>query len=278
VATGGDRPGRGGNATGGERSSDGGRPGWRGLALLLGGVLLLVYGLPLATLVVGRSPASLLASVRDPAVTTAATTTLLSATVSTAVAVVLGIPLGYWLARTDSRAKSGLTALVAFPLVLPPVVSGMLLVAAFGGQGLGGLVGVSATRTFAGVVLAQVFVASPFVVLSARSAFAGVNRTVEEAAATLGASEWRTFRQVTLPLAGRGILAGITLAFARAAGEFGATLMVAYFPRTLPVQIRVAFQTGGLDAAFPVAVVLVAVSLVALGAINVLGGSRLVGV
>jgi molybdate/tungstate transport system permease protein len=254
------------------------RPGWRGLALLLGGVLLLVYGLPLATLVVGRSPATLLASVRDPAVTNAATTTLLSATVSTAVAVVLGVPLGYWLARTASRAASGLTALVAFPLVLPPVVSGMLLVAAFGGQGLGGLVGFSATRTFAGVVLAQVFVASPFVVLSARSAFAGVDRAMEEAAATLGASEWRTFRRVTLPLAGRGILAGITLAFARAAGEFGATLMVAYFPRTLPVQIRVAFQTGGLDAAFPVAVVLVAVSLLALGAINLLGGSRLVGV
>lgn len=278
MATGGERSGSGAQTGGGERLGGRERPGWRSLALVLGGVLLLVYGLPLATLVVGRSPASLLASIRDPAVTNAAATTLLSATVSTAVAVVLGVPLGYWLARTDSRAQSGLTALVAFPLVLPPVVSGMLLVAAFGGQGLGGLVGFSATRTFGGVVLAQVFVASPFVVLSARSAFTGVNRTVEEAAATLGASEWRTFRQVTLPLAGRGILAGITLAYARAAGEFGATLMVAYFPRTLPVQIRVAFQTGGLDAAFPVAVVLVAVSLVALGAINLLGGSRLVGV
>jgi len=259
-------------ASGGDRAS------WGGLALLLGGVLLLVYGLPLATLVVGRSPASLLNSLRDPAVTSAATNTLLSATLSTAVATVLGVPLGYWLARTESRAGPGLTALVAFPLVLPPVVSGMLLVAAFGGQGLGGLVGLSVTRTFAGVVLAQVFVASPFVVLSARSAFAGVDRAMEEAAATLGASEWRSFRRVTLPLAGRGILAGVTLAFARAAGEFGATLMVAYFPRTLPVEIRVAFQTGGLDAAFPVAVVLVAVSLLALGAINALGGSRLVGV
>ena len=249
------------------------RVGWRALTVVLGGLLLVYYAVPLLALLVGRSPGAVVASLGDPVVVSAAATTVGAAGLSTVVATGLGVPLGYWLARTNFRGETAVTALVAFPIVLPPVVSGMLLLTVVGDQGLAGLVGVSVGRTFAGVVLAQVFVASPFVVLAARSAVAGVDRQLEEVARTLGESEWRTFRRVTLPLASRGILAGITLAFARAAGEFGATLMLAYYPRTLPVQIWVAFQGQSLDAAFAVAVVLVAVALVALGVLNFLGGS-----
>ncbi|QLH78523.1 ABC transporter permease [Halosimplex rubrum] len=249
---------------------------WGTAAPLLGGLLLVLYAAPVAWLLVAQPPGAVLAALDAPFVVGAARNTLVSATVSTALATLFGVPLAYWLASTRFRGRTLVTAVVAFPLVLPPVVSGMVLVGAVGSEGLGGLLGVRITGTLAGVVLAQTFVASPFVVLTARSAFGRVDAHTEEAARTLGATEWRTFRRVTLPLAWRGILAGVTLAFARAAGEFGATLMLAYYPRTLPVQIWATFQGRGLDAAFPVAVVLLALASGALVCIDLLGESSLV--
>ncbi|WP_135363553.1 molybdate ABC transporter permease subunit [Halosimplex halophilum] len=246
---------------------------WGTAAPLLGGLLLALYTVPVAWLLVAQPPGTVLAALDAPFVVDAARNTLLSASVSTALATLFGVPLAYWLARARFRGRALVTAVVAFPLVLPPVVSGMVLLSAVGPEGLAGLLGVEVTGTVAGVVLAQTFVASPFVVLTARSAFERVDAHTEEAARTLGATEWRTFRRVTLPLARRGILAGVTLAFARAAGEFGATLVLAYYPRTLPVQIWATFQGRGLEAAYPVAVVLLALASGALVLINLLGES-----
>ena len=124
------------------------------------------------------------------------------------------------------------------------------------------------TRSLPGVVLAQTFVASPFVVVTGKAAFEGVDRTLEHASRSLGKGRWTTARRVTLPLAAPGVLAGMTLAFARAMGEFGATVMVAYYPRTMPVAVWDAFLEGGLEAAYPVAIVLVAVSIAALVVLN----------
>jgi molybdate/tungstate transport system permease protein len=124
--------------------------------------------------------------------------------------------------------------------------------------------GLPLTRSLAGVVLAQTFVASPFVVVTAKAAFEGVDRALEHASRSLGKGRLTTARRVTLPLAAPGVLAGVTLAFARAIGEFGATMMLAYYPRTMPVQIWVSFVSLGLDAAYPVAIVLVVVSVLAL--------------
>jgi molybdate/tungstate transport system permease protein len=131
--------------------------------------------------------------------------------------------------------------------------------------------GLPLTRSLAGVVLAQTFVASPFVVVTSRAAIGSVDAGLEHASRSLGESRFATFRRVTLPLAWPGILAGITLAFARAIGEFGATIMLAYYPRTMPVEIWVSFSTLGLEEAFPVAVVLLGVALATLVALNVLG-------
>jgi molybdate/tungstate transport system permease protein len=245
--------------------------GWSWLGPALGLLLLGYFALPLVALVLVQSPAGVVGSLGERFVVDAAVTTLLTATVSTLVATVLGVPLGHWLAGADFRGASLVTALVVFPLVLPPVVSGMLLLSVFGESGVGGLLGLRITRTHLGIVLAQTFVAAPFVVLTTKSAVEDVDDSLVEAAWTMGASEWQTFRLVTVPLARRGILAGVTLAFARAAGEFGATLMLAYFPRTLPVQIWATFQGRGLDAAFPVALVLVVVSLLALAVLRSLG-------
>jgi molybdate/tungstate transport system permease protein len=243
--------------------------GWVRLALALGGVLVLYYLVPLVALVFTVSPATLAASVTDPTVRAAAVTSVLASLTSTAVAGLFGVPLAYWLARRRDRLTRAVLVVVVVPLVLPPVVSGMLLVGVIGGGGP--LAGFGLTRSFAGVVLAQTFVASPLVVVTARTAFAGVDAELRETARTLGCSPWDSFRRVALPLARPGIVAGLALAFARAMGEFGATMLVAYYPRTLPVQVWVSFTTAGTDAAFPVALVLLVVSLAVLAVVTALG-------
>lgn len=245
------------------------RLGWRALALALGGLLVLYYLVPLLSLVGPVSPTTLVRSVADPAVRAAATTSVLASLVSTAVAAVFGIPLAYWLSTADGRLGQAVLVLVVVPLVLPPVVSGMLLVGLFG-QGTP-LAGLGLTRSFAGVVLAQTFVASPLVVVTARTAFLGVDEELRETARTLGCTPSETFRRVTLPLARRGLVAGLALGFARAMGEFGATMLVAYYPRSLPVQVWVSFTTAGIEAAFPVALVLLVVALAVLALVTGLG-------
>lgn len=249
----------------------GGRFDW---PLLLGGLLVLYYLVPLASLLAAQPPGAVLAQASSPRVVAATATSLATATTSTVVATVLGVPLAYWLARAEGPAATALTAVAALPLVLPPVVSGMVLLTVVGPNTLVGAAaaagGVALTRSFAGVVLAQTFVASPFVVVAAKAAFEGVDPTLEQASRSLGKGRLATVGKVTLPLAWPGILAGVTLAFARAMGEFGATVVLAYYPRTMPVEIWVSFTTRGLSAAFPIAVVLVAVSVVTLLALHLL--------
>jgi molybdate/tungstate transport system permease protein len=248
---------------------------WASVALLLGAVLLAYYLLPVASLVVARPPGAVLAALTSDRVLAAAGTSLATATTSTTVAVVFGLPLAYWLARTESWWRKPVLAVTVLPLVVPPVVAGMVLLTVIGPSTPLGRVaadlGVPLTRSVVAVVLAQTFVASPFVVVTARAALAEVDPAMEEASRSLGESRLSTFRRVTLPLAWPGILAGVTLAFARALGEFGATVTLAYYPRTLPVEIWVSFTTRGIDAAFPVAVVLLVVSLIALAVVNALG-------
>jgi molybdate/tungstate transport system permease protein len=256
-----------------------GRQGWLSVAYLLGGLLLLYYLAPLLSLLVAQPPGAVLERVTQPDVVSAATTSVVASTISASLATVLGLPLAYWLSRAEGRLGTLLTALVVLPLVLPPIVSGMILLTVVGPNTLLGSLasanGIALTRSTAGVVLAQTFVASPFVVITAKAAFESVDRNLEQASRSLGKSRLATLRNVTVPLAWPGILAGITLAFARSMGEFGATIMLAFYPRTMPVQIWVSFTTLGLETAFPVAVILVAVSAVALVVLNVLGSNPL---
>jgi molybdate/tungstate transport system permease protein len=256
-----------------ERSAAGrGGLDWLGVTLALGGVLLLYYVVPMVSLLLSVSVGDVLARAGSQPVVDAATTSLLSASVSTVVATAFGLPLAYWLARTDGAVARVALAAVVLPLVLPPTVGGIVLLTVFGpGSPVGEAAvaaGVPLTRSFVGVVLAQTFVASPFVVVTAKAAFESVDRTLEHASRSLGKSRLTTARRVTLPLAGPGILAGVTLAFARAIGEFGATMMLAYHPRTMPVQIWVAFVELGLDNAYPVAVLLVLIAAAALVVLN----------
>jgi molybdate/tungstate transport system permease protein len=245
---------------------------WLSVGLVLGGMLLLYYLVPMVSLFVSVPPGDVLARMNDPAIVDAATTSVLSASISTVIATVFGLPLAYWLARTEGAVAKAVLAVVVLPLVLPPTVGGIVLLTVFGpGSPLGQTAvaaGVPLTRSLIGVVLAQLFVASPFVVVTAKAAFESVDQTLEYASRSLGKSRWTTARHVTLPLAGPGILAGVTLTFARAIGEFGATMMMAYYPRTMPVQIWVAFIELGLENAYPVAILLIVIAAVALLILN----------
>lgn len=250
---------------------------WLTVALVLGGVLCLYYLAPLVSLFLSVPIGEVIGRMGDPTVVNAATTSLLSASISAVIATVFGLPLAYWLARSEARWTNAVLAAVILPLVLPPTVSGIVLLTVFGPNAPIGAAAVDAgfplTRSIAGVVLAQTFVASPFVVVTAKAAFESVDRTLEHASRSLGKNRWTTARRVTLPLAAPGILAGVTLAFARAMGEFGATMMLAYYPRTMPVQIWVSFVSVGLDGAYPVAIILVVIAVAALVILNTIASN-----
>jgi molybdate transport system permease protein len=195
-----------------------------------------------------------------PGVGGALATSLVTATVSALVIALLGIPLAYLLARARGRAGRVLTALVALPLALPPLMGGLLLLYVLGPRTPAGeLFGGGLTESRLGIVLAQTFVAAPFLVISARAAFAALDPALEEMAAALGHGRLSRFARVAVPAAAPGIAAGLMLSWLRAFGEFGATVIIAYHPFSLPVFTFVQFDATGLPATvLPVALALAA--------------------
>jgi len=174
-------------------------------------------------------------------------TSVASATVSTVIVAVLGIPLAYWLARTKGPLNWLVGLLVMLPIALPPVMSGLVLIYIVGPYTwLGNLFNDDLTGTVAGVVLAQTFVAGPFLVIAARAAFAGVDPALDDLAATLGRGPASRFWRVQLRIAAPGIRAGLLLTWLRAIGEYGATVLLAYHPYTLPVFVSVLFSSTGI--------------------------------
>jgi molybdate transport system permease protein len=202
------------------------------------------------------------------------------AVLATLVNAVLGIPLAWALARRRFRGRGAVDLLVTLPLVLPPTVTGYYLIVLLGRRGwlgapLYAATGWTVAFTWHAAVIAAVFMALPLLVRTARAAIESVDRDLEKAARTLGRPEWRVALEVTLPLARNGILAGLVLAFARALGEFGATLMLAgNIPgrtQTVPLAIYTAVQTGESAEALALVVVLTLVSCLVLLAAGRLG-------
>jgi molybdate transport system permease protein len=189
-----------------------------------------------------------------------------SATLATALIALGGVPLGYLLARVPGRAAAALGFLVQLPLALPPLASGILLLFLLGYRSpLGRLPDGGLTDSFAGIVLAEIFVAAPFLIIAARSAFASIDPVLEGVAATLGHGRLATFLKVSLPLAWPTTRSGLLLAWLRGFGEFGATVMVAYHPYSLPVYTYVAFGSQGLPTMLPVLVPALAAALIVMG-------------
>lgn len=250
------------------------RPG-AGLPLLLlvpacAGVLFLT--LPLLGLVVRTPWRTIPTQLRDPAVADALRLSMVCASLATLVCLVLGVPLAWLLARREFRGRQALRALVTVPLVLPPVVAGVALFEVLGrhgilGRWLEGQFGITVPFTTTAVVIAEAFVAMPFLVLAVEGALRSSDRRYEEAAATLGASGWLILRRVTLPAVAPGVAAGAILCFARALGEFGATITFAgSFPgrtRTMPIQVYEALQTDP-EAAIALSLILLLLSLAVL--------------
>jgi molybdate transport system permease protein len=201
---------------------------------------------------------------------------------SLALAVALGMPLAYALARRRFRGASIVEALVDLPIVLPPAVAGLALLLLLGRRGWLGeplaALGVGLPFTTVAVVLAQTFVAAPFFVRAARTGFAGVDRDLEDAARVDGATEAGVIRHVTLPLAASALGAGLVMTWARALGEFGATIMfagnVAGRTQTLPLVVYGEFQSGDLDASIAAAAILVLAALGVLVAVRGFGWRR----
>jgi len=256
------------------RSRDAGAPGRRIPAFLflpaLLGLLFLV--LPLIGLLVRTPWGSLSQQLAGTDVTAALRLSLVSASLATLVSLVLGVPLAWVLARIEFPGRRVVRSLVTLPLVMPPVVGGVALLLALGRNGVLGRYleswfGYSLPFTTAGVVVAEAFVAMPFLVISVEGALRTADARYEEAAATLGASRLTVLRRVTLPLIAPGLAAGTVLCWARALGEFGATITFAgNFPgrtQTMPLAVYLAMEDDP-QAAIVLSLILLAVSLIVL--------------
>jgi molybdate transport system permease protein len=234
------------------------------------GVAFLV--LPIVALLIRTPWSSLGSQLAAPGVGEALRLSLFSATLATLVSLVLGVPLAWVLARSRARGRTFLRAVVTVPLVLPPVVGGVALFLVLGRQGIVGRwlfqqFDVTVPFTTTAVVLAETFVAMPFLVISVEGALRAADARFEDVAATLGADRWTTFRRVTLPLVAPGVVAGAVLCWARALGEFGATITFAgNFPgttQTMPLAVYLALQRDP-EAAIVLSLVLLVVSLMTL--------------
>lgn len=245
--------------------------------LLLPAVLGLVFlVLPLLGLLVRAPWSSLPSRLAGGEIATALRLSIESATMATVVCIVLGVPLAWLLARANFPGRRIVRAIITVPLVLPPVVGGVALLLVFGRNGIIGswldsAFGITLPFSTAAVVIAEAFVAMPFLVISVEGALRGADVRFEEAAATLGAGRWTCFTHVTLPLVAPGISAGAVLCWARALGEFGATITFAgNFPgktQTMPLAVYLALQSD-IEAAIVLSLILLTVSVTILAALR----------
>jgi molybdate transport system permease protein len=257
------------------------------ITFTLAALLLLIFlVLPVAAIFIKVARATApLDALGSSVVTEALRLSLITSSISAAVVAVLGTPVAFLLARYRVPGRAVVDSLVDLPMVLPPAVAGLGLLMAFGRRGiLGGaldVLGLELAFTTAAVVMAQTFVAAPFYIRSAKAGFEGVDRELERVSATLGSSRLRTFFRVTVPLAGPALMGGAVMAWARALGEFGATIMFAGNTigrtQTMPLAIYIAFQDD-MTAALVLAAILVVVSFAVLFTFTVLLGRSPLGV
>jgi molybdate/tungstate transport system permease protein len=246
---------------------------------LLGGLLLAFIVLPIVRLVTTSSVGSLRQAAETAAIRDATLLSLQAAAITAGIATFFGVPLAYLLARGTFRGRGLVQAVVDLPLVVPHTVAGIALLFLLGRTGwVGGPathLGVSFYGSQWGIVAAMLFVSCPFAVNSARVAFETIDPRLERAARSLGATPWHAFRRVTLPLGLRGVLTGAVLVYARSISEFGAVVIIAYYPATAPVQIYNLFLQTGLTASASAAVVLLIVALSTFLVFRTLASGRL---
>lgn len=242
----------------------------------LAAIALAFLALPFVGLLVRAPWGHLPADLTAPGVLTALRLSLICSLGAVAVSLLFGVPLAWLLARVQFRGRNVVRAFVTLPMVLPPVVGGVALLLAFGrngilGQWLDRAFGVTLPFTTAGAIMAEAFVAMPFLIITVEAGLRAMDRRYEDAAATLGAGRWTTFRRVTLPLIAPSLGAGAALCWARALGEFGATITFAgNLPgktQTIPLAVYLALQSNP-DAAITLSLVMLVICLVVLIALR----------
>lgn len=239
--------------------------------------LLLFFAIPIVAVVFQVSLTDIWSGLRQPQVLQAVGISLKTSLISTMLTLLLGTPVAYLLGRHNFPGKRLFEALVDLPTVLPPAVAGIALLLAFGRRGLLGgtldALGLHIAFSQAAVVMAQLFVASSFYVRAAMLGFASVDRELDQAAQLDGANRWQVFRMVVLPLAGQGVLSGGVMSWARALGEFGATIIFAgNMPgttQTMPLAIYIGFEVN-LANALTLSVILITLSFVALAVVRLI--------
>jgi molybdate/tungstate transport system permease protein len=239
---------------------------WSRVALAgLGACLVLFIVGPLLRLLLASSPQSLTDALQDPELRASITLTVLTASAATLLSAILGIPLAYLLARRAFPGRRIIQGLIDLPVVIPHPVAGIALLLFLGRRTqVGGAfaeLGLEFVSHVPGIIAAMLFVSAPILVSGAREAFRSVDPQLERVARTLGDTAWQAFRRVTLPLAGRGILAGSILAWARSVSEFGSIVILTYNPKVASIYIFDRFTAFGLEAAVPAAVLLLLVAL-----------------
>jgi molybdate transport system permease protein len=255
--------------------------------VLLGAALAVTLAflvLPIVAIFTHTAPGQLISSLGDPAATDALRLSLETTSIAIVVIIAVGTPAAYLLATRSFRGRSVVITLVELPLVLPPAVAGIALLAALGPNGILGSVlqdaHVELVLQTAGVVVALIFVSAPFYLRQAQSSFEALDRSLMEASRTLGSSEAASFARVAVPVALPGLLAGLALAWGRALGEFGATLMFAGsfrgITQTVPLAIYDQFATD-FPAALSLSAILVAASAGLLLAVKLVPGQAILG-
>jgi len=233
---------------------------------LCGGVLLAFILLPLLRLAASQSASSLarIAALAD--VRQAITLSLEAALITALLAALLGVPLAYLLARSRFHGRAVVAAIIDLPLAVPHTVAGIALLFVLGRQGIIGaplaaLFGLRFWGTLAGIVAAMLFVSIPYTVNAARIGFEAVDPRLEMTARSLGLGPWQVLRRISLPLAWRSVMTGLTLTYARAVSEFGAVVILVYHPMTAPVKIYELFLRFGVDEAAGMSVLLLLITL-----------------
>ena len=238
---------------------------------LLSMPMLLFLAIPILSLFIHSSPQDLLQNLNERQVTQAISLSLATSCVTTALTLVLGTPVAYLLGTRKFKGYHIVDTLIDIPTVLPPSVAGVALLMAFGRRGLVGTLlaekGITIPFTFIAVVMAQLFIASPLYVRSAAVGFSGIEKELKQAAALDGANRWQVFRYIVLPLSANALLSGSVMTWARALGEFGATIIFAgNFPgrtQTMPLAIYIGFEIE-LNVALTLSIILICFSFLTL--------------
>ena len=231
---------------------------------VLSGIALIYIIYPLFSILIFVEPNNLLESLTRPRVIDAFVLSIGTASVSTLLIALFGIPLAYCLSRYKFPGRSIAQIIIVIPLVLPPLASGALLLGMFNPQSFLDRLfpNVEFTQSIIGIIIAQTYVASPFMILASMAAFDSVDKSLENVGRVLGKRNLEVFLRISIPLAKKGILVGIIMTWIRAIGELGATLMLAYNPHTISIQIYEDNAVGGLSQAIPGIILSILLSII----------------